>query len=89
MSKKARGIRYSLDALLLVAVPARLAGYSRLEPMADWARLHAADLAALLGSNVRRYHISAPGAGGRALTVSCLLHEYVDWSYLDQVFRSI
>lgn len=47
--RKARGIRYSLDVLLLVAVLARLAGYSRLEPMADWARLRAAELAALLG----------------------------------------
>ncbi len=33
--------------LLLVVVLARLAGESRLEPMADWARLRAADLAAL------------------------------------------
>jgi predicted transposase YbfD/YdcC len=47
--RKARGIRYPLDVLLLVAVLARLAGESRLEPMADWARLRAADLAALLG----------------------------------------
>src|SRR5215510_8361383 len=43
--RKPRGIRYSLDTLLLVAVLARLAGYSRLEPMADWARLRAAELA--------------------------------------------
>jgi predicted transposase YbfD/YdcC len=47
--RKARGLRYPLDVLLLVAVLARLAGESRLEPMADWARLRAADLAALLG----------------------------------------
>lgn len=47
--RKARGIRYPLDVLLLVAVLARLAGYSRLAPMADWARLRAADLAAVLG----------------------------------------
>lgn len=47
--RKARGIRYPLDVLLLMAVLARLAGESRLEPMADWARLRAADLAALLG----------------------------------------
>jgi hypothetical protein len=38
-----------LDVLLLVAVLVRLAGESRLEPMADWARLRAADLAGLLG----------------------------------------
>lgn len=47
--RKPRGIRYPLDILLLVAVLARLAGQSRLEPMADWARLRAADFAALLG----------------------------------------
>ena len=47
--RKARGRRYPLDVLLLVAVFARLAGYSRLEPMADWARLRAAELAAFLG----------------------------------------
>ncbi len=47
--RKPRGIRYPLDVLLLVAVLARLAGYSRLEPMADWARLRAPALAPLLG----------------------------------------
>jgi predicted transposase YbfD/YdcC len=44
-----RGVRYRLDVLLLVAVLGRLAGYSRLEPLAHWARLRGADLAALLG----------------------------------------
>ncbi|MDW8215729.1 MAG: transposase family protein [Roseiflexaceae bacterium] len=44
-----RGVRYPLPALLLIAVLARLAGYRRREPMAAWARLRAADLAALLG----------------------------------------
>jgi predicted transposase YbfD/YdcC len=47
--RKPRGVRYSLDVLLLIAVLARLAGHSRLEPMADWARLRAGELAALLG----------------------------------------
>lgn len=47
--RKPRGVRYPLDVLLLVAILARLAGYTRLEPMADWARLRARDLAALLG----------------------------------------
>lgn len=47
--RKPRGVRYPLDVLLLVAVLARLAGHSRLEPMADWARLRAGELAALLG----------------------------------------
>ena len=44
-----RGVRYGLDVLLLVAVLARLAGVTRLEPLADWARLRAAELAALFG----------------------------------------
>lgn len=47
--RKPRGVRYPLDVLLLVAVLARLAGYTRLEPLADWARLRAHDLALLLG----------------------------------------
>ena len=47
--RQARGIRYQLDVLLLIAVLARLAGYCHIEPMADWARLRAAELAALLG----------------------------------------
>lgn len=47
--RDARGVRYPLNELLLVAVLARLAGYTRLEPLADWARLRAHELAALLG----------------------------------------
>jgi predicted transposase YbfD/YdcC len=47
--RQARGVRYPLDVLLLVAILARLAGYTRLEPMADWARLRARELATLLG----------------------------------------
>jgi hypothetical protein len=44
--RKARGIRYPLEVLLLVAVLAKLSGHSRVEPMADW------DASAL--RNVRR-----------------------------------
>lgn len=47
--RAARGVRYPLDCLLVVAVLGRLAGYTRREPRADWARLRAADRAALLG----------------------------------------
>lgn len=43
------GVRYPLAALLLVALLGRRAGAPRLAPLADWARLRAADLAALLG----------------------------------------
>ena len=37
-NRKPRGVRYSLDVLLLVALFVRLAGHTRLEPLADWAR---------------------------------------------------
>jgi predicted transposase YbfD/YdcC len=47
--RKPRGVRYPLDMLLLVAVLAKLSGHSRLEPMADWARIRAAELAPFLG----------------------------------------
>ena len=47
--RKPRGVRYPLDVLLLIAILARLAGHTRLEPLADWARLRAAELAALFG----------------------------------------
>jgi len=42
-------VRYPLDVLLLVAVLSRLAGATRIEPMADWARLRARELGTLLG----------------------------------------
>ena len=47
--RKRRGVRYPLAVLLTLAVLAKLAGQSRLEPIADWARLRAADLARLFG----------------------------------------
>lgn len=47
--RKARGVRYPLAVLLTVAVLAKLAGHTRIEPMADWARLRAAELAHLFG----------------------------------------
>jgi predicted transposase YbfD/YdcC len=47
--RKRRGRRYPLVPLLLTAVLAKLAGYSRLEDLSDWARLRAADLTALFG----------------------------------------
>jgi predicted transposase YbfD/YdcC len=45
--RKRRGVRYPLAVLLSLAVLAKLSGHSRLEPMADWARLRASDLARL------------------------------------------
>lgn len=47
--RKRRGIRYPLVPMLLVALLAKLAGYSRLADIAEWAQLRAADLTALLG----------------------------------------
>lgn len=47
--RKRRGVRYPLAVLLTVAVLAKLAGQTRIEPMADWARLRAGDLAHLFG----------------------------------------
>src|SRR5919202_5857924 len=47
--RHARGKRYPLPPLLALAVVAKLAGHSRLEALADWAKLRAADLAHLFG----------------------------------------
>ena len=47
--RKRRGRRYPLPPLLTLAVVAKLAGHSRLEALADWAKLRAADLARLFG----------------------------------------
>lgn len=44
-----RGRRYPLAPLLTIAVLAKLAGQSRLEPLADWARQRASELARLFG----------------------------------------
>lgn len=63
--RKPRGVRYPLDVLLLIAVLARLAGYSRLAPMADWARLRAPELAALFG--LKRTTMPHPSTWSRVL----------------------
>lgn len=47
--RKRRGLRYPLPVVLTLAVVAKLAGYSRVEAMADWAKLRAAELARLFG----------------------------------------
>jgi predicted transposase YbfD/YdcC len=44
-----RGVRYPLPAMLTIAVLAKLAGAHRVEALADWARLRAADLVPLFG----------------------------------------
>ena len=47
--RKRRGRRYPLPVLLAIAVLAKFAGQGRLEPVAHWAKLRAADLAQLFG----------------------------------------
>ena len=47
--RKPRGIRYPLPVLLSLAVLAKLAGQTCLEPLAQWAQLRASDLAILFG----------------------------------------
>jgi predicted transposase YbfD/YdcC len=47
--RKHRGLRYPLPVLLALAVLAKFAGHSRLEPLAHWAKLRAPDLARLFG----------------------------------------
>jgi predicted transposase YbfD/YdcC len=47
--RKRRGVRYPLSMLLTIAVLAKLAGQSRLEPIADWAQKRAVELAQLFG----------------------------------------
>lgn len=47
--RKRRGVRYPLAVLLTIAVLGKLAGQSRLEALADWAKQRAAQLARLFG----------------------------------------
>lgn len=57
--RKPQGVRYLLPVLLTIAVLAKLAGQSRREPMADWARLRATELARRFGlKRVRMPHQS-------------------------------
>ncbi len=44
-----RGVRYPLAAMLTIAIVAKLAGHHRVEALADWAQLRAADLVPLFG----------------------------------------
>lgn len=47
--RKPQGLRYPLPVLLTIAVLGKLAGQSRLEALADWAKQRAAQLAQLFG----------------------------------------
>jgi len=72
-----RGVRYPLVPLLTVAVCAKLAGYSRVEALADWARLRARELAAL-------FDLKRPTMP-HATTWSRVLAHAVDSRALEQV----
>ncbi len=63
--RKRRGRRYPLPALLTLAVLAKCAGHSRLDPLAHWARLRARDLAHLLG--LKRPTMPHPSTWSRVL----------------------
>jgi len=45
--RKRRGVRYPLAVLLMIALLAKLAGYSKARAIADWAKLRASELADL------------------------------------------
>jgi predicted transposase YbfD/YdcC len=75
--RKRRGVRYPLAVLLTLAVLARLSGHTRLEPMADWARLRAAELARLFGLK----RLTMPHQS----TWSRVLGQAVDVEQLEQV----
>lgn len=47
--RQPRGVRYPLAPLLTIAILAKLAGHSRVEAIADWARLRASALTRLFG----------------------------------------
>jgi len=70
-------VRYPLAVLLTLAVLARLSGHTRLEPMADWARLRAAELARLFGLK----RLTMPHQS----TWSRVLGQAVDVEQLEQV----
>jgi len=78
--RKARGLRYPLDVLLVVAVLAKLSGHSRLESLTDWARIRAAALAPLFG-------LKRPTMPHQS-TWSRVFGRAVDVDQLEQVLRT-
>ena len=75
--RKRRGVRYPLATLLLIAVLGKLAGYSRIRALADWARLRAHELTTLL----QVPHATMP----HPTTWSRVLGQAVDPAALEQV----
>jgi hypothetical protein len=67
--RKARGRQYPLALIITGAVLAKLAGYSRVEDVADWAKLRAHELQRLFGTKRARmpHHTSWSRILGRAV----------------------
>jgi predicted transposase YbfD/YdcC len=69
--RKPRGCRYSLALLITVAVLAKLAGFVRMEELADWAKLRAAAFQHFFGLTRARmpHHATWGRVLGQAVTV--------------------
>ena len=72
--RKARGLQYSLALIVTVAVLAKLAGYSRMEAIADWAKLRRHELQQLFGLQRARmpHHTTWSRILGHAVDVTAL-----------------
>ncbi|MBK9940375.1 MAG: transposase family protein [Kouleothrix sp.] len=60
--RKARGRQYPLALIVTVAVLAKLAGYTHVEDIADWAKLRCQELHVLFASSGHACRITRPGA---------------------------
>src|SRR5262245_27801042 len=72
--RKARGRQYPLALIITIVVLAKLAGYNRVEDVADWAKLRAQELQLLFGTKRARmpHHTSWSRILGRAVEPSDL-----------------
>lgn len=72
--RKARGRRYSLALIVTLAVLAKLAGYTHVEDVADWAKLRQQELHLLFGTKRAQmpHHTTWSRILGRAVDVAAL-----------------
>jgi predicted transposase YbfD/YdcC len=72
--RKARGLRYPLALIVTIAVLAKLAGYSRVEDVADWAKLRAQEVHLLFATKRAQmpHHTSWSRILGRAVDLDDL-----------------
>jgi len=72
--RKARGRRYPLALIVTVAILAKLAGYSQVEDVADWAKLRAQELHLLFATKHAQmpHHTSWSRILGRAVDTAAL-----------------